>query len=82
MTVGSDAHRLDQLSWGLEDGYAIAADAGFSELTFRRGPDAPRIAVPIPAARIPRETTGSSASRAYDASNMTGRPNAVPGRSL
>ncbi len=37
MTVGSDAHRLDQLSWGLEDGYAIAADAGFSELTFRRG---------------------------------------------
>ena len=48
VTVGSDAHRLDQLSWGLADGYAIAAAAGFDELTFRRGADAPRIAVPIP----------------------------------
>ena len=35
------------------DGYAIAADAGFSELTFRRGPGAARVAVPIPAHRIP-----------------------------
>jgi hypothetical protein len=50
VTVGSDAHRLDQLSWGLADGYAIAADAGFQELTFRRGSDAPRIDVPIPSA--------------------------------
>jgi len=50
LTVGSDAHRLEQLSWGLADGYAIAAMAGFGELTFRRGPNAPRIAVPIPAA--------------------------------
>ena len=50
VTVGSDAHRLDQLSWGLADGYAMAAKAGFRELTFRRGPDAPRIAVPIPSA--------------------------------
>jgi len=48
VTVGSDAHRLDQLSWGLADGYAIAAEAGFEELTFRRGPGAPRIAVAIP----------------------------------
>jgi histidinol-phosphatase (PHP family) len=50
VTVGSDAHRLDQLSWGLADGYAIAAEAGFGELTFRRGAHAPRIRVPIPTA--------------------------------
>ena len=49
VTVGSDAHRLDQLSWGLADGYAIAANAGFRELTFRRGPGAERVAVPFPA---------------------------------
>ena len=48
MTVGSDAHRLDQLSWGLADGYAIAAQAGFDELTFRRSPGAARVAVSIP----------------------------------
>ncbi len=49
VTIGSDAHGVDQLSWGLADGYAIAAGAGFSELTFRRRPGDPRIAVPIPA---------------------------------
>jgi histidinol-phosphatase (PHP family) len=48
VTVGSDAHRLDQLSWGLADGYAIAVAAGFEELTFRRGPEAARVSVPIP----------------------------------
>ena len=48
VTVGSDAHRLDQLSWGLADGYAIAAEAGFDELTFRRSPGAARVAVSIP----------------------------------
>jgi len=48
VTVGSDAHRADQLSWGLADGYAIAAEAGFEALTFRRGPGAARIEVPIP----------------------------------
>ncbi|HEY8635973.1 MAG TPA: histidinol-phosphatase HisJ family protein [Candidatus Limnocylindrales bacterium] len=48
VTVGSDAHRADQLSWGLADGYAIAAEAGFEALTFRRGPGAARIDVPIP----------------------------------
>ena len=37
---------LDQLSWGLADGYAIVAEAGFGELTFRRGPAAARVAVP------------------------------------
>ena len=53
VTVGSDAHRADQLSWGLGDGYAIAAEAGFTELTFRRDPDAPRVAVPMPRAIPP-----------------------------
>ena len=52
VTIGSDAHRADQLSWGLADGYGIASDAGFSELSFRRGPDAARVAVPIPAAAL------------------------------
>jgi histidinol-phosphatase (PHP family) len=50
VTVGSDAHRPDQFSWGLGDGYLIATEAGFSELTFRRGVGAGRIAVPIPGA--------------------------------
>jgi histidinol-phosphatase (PHP family) len=48
VTVGSDAHRPDQMSWGLADGYAMAASAGFTELTFRRGPGAARVAVPMP----------------------------------
>ena len=43
VTVGSDAHRADQFSWGLADGYAIAAEAGFDALTFRRGPGAARV---------------------------------------
>ena len=37
ITVGSDAHRADAFAWGLADGYAAAADAGFETLTFRRG---------------------------------------------
>jgi histidinol-phosphatase (PHP family) len=53
VTVGSDAHRLDQLSWGLADGYAIAAEAGFGELTFRRAPGAARVAVPLDPASDP-----------------------------
>ena len=50
VTVGSDAHRADQFSWGLDDGYSIATEAGFTELAFRRGPDAARVAIPIPRA--------------------------------
>lgn len=48
VTVGSDAHRADNLAWGLDDGYGAAADAGFEALTFRRG-DAP-VTVRIPSA--------------------------------
>jgi histidinol-phosphatase (PHP family) len=47
VTVGSDAHRADQFAWGLGDGYAIAAAAGFDELSFRRGAGAQRQAVPL-----------------------------------
>ena len=36
ITIGSDAHRAEHFGWGLADGYAIAAEAGFTELTFRR----------------------------------------------
>ena len=48
VTVGSDAHRADQFAWGLADGYEIAAAAGFEALTFRRGPGAERVTVPLP----------------------------------
>jgi len=48
VTVGSDAHRADQFAWGLDDGYAIAAEAGFEALTFRRGPGSARTEVSIP----------------------------------
>ena len=47
VTIGSDAHRADQFAWGLGDGYAIAAAAGFNELSFRRGAGAGREAVPL-----------------------------------
>ena len=47
VTIGSDAHRAEQFAWGLGDGYAIAAAAGFIELSFRRGPGARREPVPL-----------------------------------
>jgi len=37
VTVGSDAHTTDSFAWALADGYASAAEAGFSALAFRRG---------------------------------------------
>ncbi len=49
LTVGSDAHRLDQLAWALADGYEIARGAGFTELTFRRGPATAPVPVPMTA---------------------------------
>lgn len=39
VTVGSDAHTTDSFAWALADGYAAAAEAGFSALAFRRGGD-------------------------------------------
>ena len=47
LTIGSDAHRVGHFAWGLADGYAIATEAGFDELTFRRGPGAARDVVPF-----------------------------------
>jgi histidinol-phosphatase (PHP family) len=37
ITIGSDAHRPDTFAWALDDGYGVAAAAGFEALTFRRG---------------------------------------------
>ena len=37
VTVGSDAHTADSFAWALTDGYASAAEAGFTSLAFRRG---------------------------------------------
>jgi histidinol-phosphatase (PHP family) len=37
ITIGSDAHRADTFAWALDEGYAIAADAGFGTLRFGRG---------------------------------------------
>jgi histidinol-phosphatase (PHP family) len=46
VTAGSDAHRSDAFAFGLEDGYRVAAGAGFRELMFRRGGS--RVAVALP----------------------------------
>ena len=45
VTVGSDAHLVDSLAWGLEDGYETASAAGFDSLAFRRGGGS--VAVPL-----------------------------------
>jgi histidinol-phosphatase (PHP family) len=46
VTSGSDAHQVDAFAFGLEDGYRVAAGAGFRELMFRRGGS--HLAVPVP----------------------------------
>jgi histidinol-phosphatase (PHP family) len=48
LTIGSDAHRVEHANWGLDDGYAIATTAGFTDLAFRRGPGANRVIIPLP----------------------------------
>ena len=45
VTIGSDAHRSEQFSYGLSEAYRLVTAAGYEELAFRRG--AGRIAVPI-----------------------------------
>jgi histidinol-phosphatase (PHP family) len=45
VTSGSDAHQAAAFAFGLEDGYRVAAGAGFEELMFRRGGS--RITVPL-----------------------------------
>lgn len=56
ITIGSDAHRAEAFAWGLADGYAAARDAGFEDLTFRRG-GAP---VSVPLAGAPNAAAGRS----------------------
>ena len=46
LTAGSDAHRQDWFAHGLEDGYRIAAEAGFADLFIRRGREPVAIALP------------------------------------
>ena len=46
VTAGSDSHGAHQFASGLEAGYRLLADAGFTALLFRRGGD--RVAVPLP----------------------------------
>jgi histidinol-phosphatase (PHP family) len=56
VTVGSDAHTTDSFAWALADGYASAAEAGFSALAFRRGGD--RVEVDL--GRSPNVAAGRS----------------------
>jgi len=46
VVAGSDAHRPEWFAWGLEAGYRVLADAGFEDLTFRRGAEPVSIALP------------------------------------
>ena len=46
VSAGSDAHTKESFSSGLEEGYRVAAAAGFRDLAFRRGGD--RVAVALP----------------------------------
>lgn len=46
LSAGSDAHTFESFTSGLEEGYRVAAAAGFADLTFRRG-GAP-VAVTVP----------------------------------
>jgi histidinol-phosphatase (PHP family) len=46
LTAGSDAHRNHAFAFGLDAGYRVIGAAGFRELTFRRGGEPVRVAVP------------------------------------
>jgi histidinol-phosphatase (PHP family) len=56
ITIGSDAHRAGAFAWGLADGYAAAAEAGFADIAFRRGDER----VDIPLAATPNALAGHS----------------------
>jgi histidinol-phosphatase (PHP family) len=60
VSVGSDAHRADQLAWALADGYRTAAAGGFEALTFRRGGEPVTVAIPDPGRRGPNGPDGRS----------------------
>lgn len=46
VTAGSDSHRAHQFAWGLEAGYRLLVEAGFTALVFRRGADRATIRIP------------------------------------
>jgi histidinol-phosphatase (PHP family) len=46
LSAGSDAHRREAFTAGLEAGYGVAAAAGFSELAVRRGIVHTPVAIP------------------------------------
>ena len=46
VVAGSDAHRSDWFAWGLEAGYRVLSEAGFTQLAFRRGGDPVNIELP------------------------------------
>jgi histidinol-phosphatase (PHP family) len=46
VSAGSDAHTKESFSSGLEEGYRVAAAAGFRDLAFRRGGDTVAVALP------------------------------------
>ena len=56
VTIGSDAHTAESFAWALADGYAYAAEAGFSSMAFRRGGE--RIELDL--ATVPNATAGRS----------------------
>jgi histidinol-phosphatase (PHP family) len=53
VSAGSDAHRSDAFTAGLEAGYRVAAAAGFRELAVRRGATRAPVAIPDRLSRAP-----------------------------
>ena len=53
VSAGSDAHRAEAFTMGLEAGYRVISAAGMSELAFRRG--GPGVAVTLPQRFVPSE---------------------------
>ena len=60
ITIGSDAHRIEQFGWALADGYDAARAAGFDNLTFRRGGAPVAVAVPPGTKVSPNGPSGRS----------------------
>jgi histidinol-phosphatase (PHP family) len=56
ITIGSDAHRADTFAWALDDGYRVAAAAGFEALSLGRGEEP----VAVPMATTPNAVAGRS----------------------
>ena len=56
LSAGSDAHRRQAFTGGLEAGYGVAAAAGFTELAVRRGATQTPVTIPE---RFQRELRGS-----------------------